>query len=203
LLLVYAMLCAILLLTIFSPVADQAGAIAPSKSTRGNLSVNHTPDAQHSITAGGPRAGLSARTNQHDGSFGHDIDDTEPHHMSSETRIASSELERANPNSLLASRLSLLHQDTGSYAVPDDESRNMGLLANLPRSGTNSDLAFWGNLAIAGNYNGFRVINIANPVSPTVLSTVACRGPQNDFSIWNNLVFLSIDRPQTLTTCSQ
>ena len=89
------------------------------------------------------------------------------------------------------------------YAVPNDESHNMGLLANISRPGTNSDLAFWGTLAVAGNYEGFRIINIADPEYPTVLSTVACHGPQNDVSVWNNLVFLSVDRPQTATTCSQ
>ena len=37
-------------------------------------------------------------------------------------------------------------------AGPDQHSQNMKLLASLPRTGTsNSDLAFWGNLAYHGN----------------------------------------------------
>jgi hypothetical protein len=92
---------------------------------------------------------------------------------------------------------------TGKGEAPKDQSRNMSLLANFPRGGTNSDLAFWGNIAVAGNYDGFRIFNIADPTHPAVLSTVNCRGPQNDVSIWNNLLFLSIDRPQTMVTCSQ
>ena len=34
---------------------------------------------------------------------------------------------------------------------------------------TNSDLAFTGNYAIQGNYNGFQVWDISNPASPTLV----------------------------------
>ena len=38
----------------------------------------------------------------------------------------------------------------------------MTLVGNSDKDGTiNSDLAFWGNLAYAGNYDGFRILNIS------------------------------------------
>jgi hypothetical protein len=79
---------------------------------------------------------------------------------------------------------------------------SLELVANAPKAQTiNSDLAFWGKLAFEGNYDGFRVIDISRPHSPAVLADVHCRGPQNDVSVWKNLVFISVDRPQTTPGC--
>jgi hemolysin type calcium-binding protein/LVIVD repeat-containing protein len=83
----------------------------------------------------------------------------------------------------------------------DAHSPNMALLANRPQSAfTNSDLAFWGNRAYAGNYGGFRIFDISNPSNPTMITDFSCPGPQNDISVWNNdadaaadLLFLSVD----------
>lgn len=76
------------------------------------------------------------------------------------------------------------------------------LLASAPKPGTiNSDLAFWGRLAFQGSYDGFRVIDISRPANPVVLADVACHGPQGDISVWQNLVFVSVDRPQTSAGC--
>jgi hypothetical protein len=84
----------------------------------------------------------------------------------------------------------------------DEASPNMLHLAQRPRGGTNSDLAFWNNLAAAGNYNGFRLFDITKPQNPVVLSTVECRGPQGDVSYYKAkqrlLVFVSVDTPQTV-----
>src|SRR5438093_8039482 len=79
---------------------------------------------------------------------------------------------------------------------------SLALLANAPKGKTtNSDLAFWGTIAYEGNYDGFRVIDVSKPKHPVVLADVHCRGPQNDVSVWQNLVFLSVDRPQTTPGC--
>jgi hypothetical protein len=88
-------------------------------------------------------------------------------------------------------------------------SQNLRLLANLPLRNPapnvgvrGSDLAFWGDRAYAGNYGGFRIIDISSPSSPQELADVRCPGPQNDVSVWNNeLVFLSVDSPQTTPRC--
>lgn len=95
----------------------------------------------------------------------------------------------------------------GTYIPsPEGNSPNMHLIASAPRTGSiagyrNSDLAFWGKLAYAGNYEGFRVIDIAEPESPVVLSDFACRGAQHDVSVWNNLLFLSVDAALTGPEC--
>ncbi|HEX2069563.1 MAG TPA: hypothetical protein VHH54_05100 [Actinomycetota bacterium] len=66
----------------------------------------------------------------------------------------------------------------------------------------NSDLAFWVNIAAAGNYNGFRLLDISKPEDPVVLTTVTCRGAQGDVSFYKAknrlLLFVSVDTPQTV-----
>jgi hypothetical protein len=75
---------------------------------------------------------------------------------------------------------------------PGDLSPPPGVLASA-----NSDLAFWATRAYAGHYDGFRIFDISNPEHPEVLSDYACRGAQNDVSVWQNrLLFLSVDEPQ-------
>ena len=89
---------------------------------------------------------------------------------------------------------------------PESSTKNFKLVASLDRTRPlstyrNSDLAFWGQTAYAGNYEGFRVIDIADPESPRVLSDVACPGSQHDVSVWRNLLFLSIDAARTGPGC--
>jgi hypothetical protein len=86
----------------------------------------------------------------------------------------------------------------------DEHSENIDLVANSPRTSavSQSDLAFWDNLLFAGNYDGFRVIDISDPENAVQLADVKCRGQQSDISVWGNLVFLSIDRPTVAKECS-
>ena len=65
----------------------------------------------------------------------------------------------------------------------------------------NSDLAFWGTLTFQGRYDGFRVIDVADPANPTVLSRVSCHGAQADVAVWETLLFRAVDRPQTRSGC--
>lgn len=82
----------------------------------------------------------------------------------------------------------------------------MSLVGNSDKDGTvNSDLAFWGDLAYAGNYGGFRILDIKRD-QPRVLVDFACNGPQNDVSVYEirgrRYLFQSIDQPQSAEDCS-
>ena len=60
----------------------------------------------------------------------------------------------------------------------------------------NSDLAFWGNTAYQGTYNGFRIIDITNPDSPVDLNTYEeCEGNQGDIMIWEDLLIRTWNGP--------
>ncbi|RZE84533.1 hypothetical protein C0Q99_01790 [Streptomyces albidoflavus] len=84
-------------------------------------------------------------------------------------------------------------------------TENIKHLANIPKdalSGTNSDLAFQGKYAFAGNYDGFRVFDISNPKKPKTVSQVLCPGSQNDISVSGDLLFLSTDSSRSDDSCA-
>jgi len=79
------------------------------------------------------------------------------------------------------------------------------LVGNADKDGTvNSDLAFWGNQAYAGNYGGFRILDISGD-QPRVITDFACNGPQNDVSVHRmggkRYLFQAIDAGQTKEEC--
>ncbi len=58
---------------------------------------------------------------------------------------------------------------------------------------TNSDLAFLGNYAIQGNYNGPLVWDISDPAHPSLVKGFSCPASQNDVSVYKNLMFVSAE----------
>ncbi|MDQ6634610.1 MAG: hypothetical protein M3Z10_07605 [Gemmatimonadota bacterium] len=56
---------------------------------------------------------------------------------------------------------------------------------------TNSDLAFTGNYAIQGSYNGYQVWDISNPKQPILKTAYVCPASQSDVSVYKNLLFVS------------
>jgi len=98
--------------------------------------------------------------------------------------------------------------DDGSIPPPppasaaDGYSKDMHLLSTASHTGgVNSDLAFKGTLAFAGHYGGFRVIDLAEPGAPVELADVHCNGPQGDVTVHGDLLFLSVDTPQSTEGC--
>jgi hypothetical protein len=101
---------------------------------------------------------------------------------------------------------------TPSAGIPaEDEivrSRNVQLVKNLPKeapftaSTTNTDLAFQGDYAFQGNYDGFTIFNIKNPANPKPVSKVLCPGSQNDISVSGDLLYLSTDSSRSDDSCA-
>ncbi|MER6350190.1 LVIVD repeat-containing protein [Streptomyces sp. NPDC001595] len=94
-------------------------------------------------------------------------------------------------------------------AIPGQDeivhSANVQHLANIPKDvlpGTNSDLAFQGKYAFAGNYDGFRIFDISDPKAPKTVAQVLCPGSQNDISVSGDLLFLSTDSSRSDSSCS-
>ncbi|HZX97085.1 MAG TPA: hypothetical protein VFE90_21395 [Myxococcales bacterium] len=83
---------------------------------------------------------------------------------------------------------------------------NMRMLSTTPPKGrtlgsTHSDLAFSGNLAIQGNYNGFVIYDISNPAKPVLMQTYLCPASQNDVSVYRNLLFMSSEATNSRADC--
>jgi hypothetical protein len=97
-------------------------------------------------------------------------------------------------------------------------SRGMGLAAHLNKppgfvsefpgnTGTqiavaNSDLAFQGDYAFVGNFNGFNIYNISNPAAPSLRTSVVCPGGQGDLSVYGNLLFMSVEETRAKIDCT-
>ena len=85
---------------------------------------------------------------------------------------------------------------------------NMKLLDVADKDGTiNSDIAFFGNRAYVGNYDGFRIFDIREPKNMRLLSDTRCRANQGDLSVFKArdgrmILLQSIDRPVTAPDCS-
>jgi hypothetical protein len=54
-----------------------------------------------------------------------------------------------------------------------------------------TDIAFWGKLAIQGNWDGFNIRDISDPENPTTVSRTFCDGNQGDVVVWENIVVRS------------
>jgi len=65
----------------------------------------------------------------------------------------------------------------------------------------NTDVAFRGDLAFVGNYNGFQVFDISNPASPRLRASLVCPGGQGDLSVYGNLLFMSVEETRGRTDC--
>lgn len=94
---------------------------------------------------------------------------------------------------------------TSATAATPSDSLGMSLEFFDPKTDNiTSDIAFWGDTAFVGNYDGMRTYDISDPTSPVRLADFQCFGPQNDPSVWDtdgngeaDLAVQSVD--QTLT----
>jgi hypothetical protein len=73
---------------------------------------------------------------------------------------------------------------------------NLRMLSTTPPprefvGAANTDLAFTGNYAIQGNYNGFQIWDISDPSRPTLVRGYVCPASQSDVSVYRNLLFVS------------
>jgi hypothetical protein len=83
---------------------------------------------------------------------------------------------------------------------------NLRLVSTTPPAAkftgvTNSDLAFTGNYAIQGNYNGYMVWDISNPAKPTLKTEYFCPASQSDVSVFKNVLFVSGEGLSGRTDC--
>lgn len=65
----------------------------------------------------------------------------------------------------------------------------------------NTDLAFSGDLMVAGNYHGFNVYRLGAGGVPSLVSSVVCPGGQGDVSIAGNLLVMSVEEGRGRVDC--
>jgi len=65
----------------------------------------------------------------------------------------------------------------------------------------NSDLAFQGKHLFQGNFYGVNIFDVSNPANATLLTTMVCPGGQGDVSVYENLLFMSVEMPNGRLDC--
>src|SRR5687768_1734469 len=96
----------------------------------------------------------------------------------------------------------------GQSAVGDYDTKRLQFLSlskrDAPTLGqANSDIAFQGNRAYQGNFQGFRIIDISAPGNlKQILAYEDCKGSQGDVVVYGNILTRSWDVPLAqATTC--
>jgi hypothetical protein len=105
---------------------------------------------------------------------------------------------------------------TGTAAA-QDQVLKMDPLFQSPNSRINSDLAFWGDYAFQGYYeggtavfgdSGVRIFDISNPAAPVEIKDFKCDAQQNDPILWDrngngipDLLLLADDRTMESPAC--
>ena len=100
------------------------------------------------------------------------------------------------------------------YTDAAEAARNLVLIGHaqrLPNFGNpqnlgdfaflNGDLAFKGNYAYQGGFNGLQIWDISNPKNPTLRTSFVCPGGQGDPSIYRNLLFFSVEETRGRVDC--
>jgi len=65
----------------------------------------------------------------------------------------------------------------------------------------NTDMAFSGNLLVAGNYHGFNIYKLSDDGEPSLASSIVCPGGQGDVSIVGDLLIMSVEQTRGRIDC--
>jgi hypothetical protein len=98
------------------------------------------------------------------------------------------------------------HHDGWYWPSTSSKTANFKMVGSVTRTRydptyRNSDLAFWGDYAYAGHYDGFQIIDVSNPRKPKKVVDHPCPGSQHDVSVWQGLLFVSVETPRSSPDC--
>jgi hypothetical protein len=84
----------------------------------------------------------------------------------------------------------------------DPEKRKDEEEARIPLlSFSNTDIAFAGDVMVAGSYHGFNIYRLQKDGMPELLSSVVCPGGQGDVSVVADLLFMSVEEMRGRLDC--
>lgn len=107
-----------------------------------------------------------------------------------------------NPAGLPMSRLNEEEEDDEpqegeSEEAEDEDAEPRPALLSF----SNTDLAFAGDVAIAGNYHGFNLYDVSDNGMPELMSSVVCPGGQGDVSVVGDLLIMSAQETRGRLDC--
>jgi len=65
----------------------------------------------------------------------------------------------------------------------------------------NTDMAFFGDVMVAGSYHGFNIYQLGKDGIPTLKSSVVCPGGQGDVSVVGNILVMSVEQTRGRLDC--
>jgi uncharacterized protein (DUF305 family) len=65
----------------------------------------------------------------------------------------------------------------------------------------NTDIAFFGDVMVAGSYHGFNIYKLGADGVPTLQSSVVCPGGQGDVSVVGNILVMSVEQTRGRIDC--
>ena len=88
----------------------------------------------------------------------------------------------------------------GEEGEDGEEEDRFGQRSSL-LSFANTDMAFSGDLLVAGSYHGFNAYRLGEDGMPNLVSSVVCPGGQGDVSIVGDLLFMSVQDSRARVDC--
>ena len=68
---------------------------------------------------------------------------------------------------------------------------------------SNTDMAFFGDKMIAGNYHGYNIYSLADDGIPDLISSIVCPGGQGDVSVVGDLLIMSVEQTRGRVDCGR
>ncbi|MEP3422831.1 MAG: DUF305 domain-containing protein [Erythrobacter sp.] len=65
----------------------------------------------------------------------------------------------------------------------------------------NTDMAFFDDIMVAGNYHGFNIYKLGDDGAPTLMSSVVCPGGQGDVSVVGDILVMSVEQTRGRVDC--
>jgi len=65
----------------------------------------------------------------------------------------------------------------------------------------NTDMAFFDDIMVAGNYHGFNIYKLGEDGAPTLMSSVVCPGGQGDVSVVGDILVMSVEQTRGRVDC--
>ncbi len=108
----------------------------------------------------------------------------------------------ANPAGLQPEKPKKDGDEEDKKAEKEDEEKKPEFGERAPLlSFANTDMAFSGDIMVAGNYHGWNAYRLGEDGQPTLVSSVVCPGGQGDVSIAGNLLLMSVQDTRARLDC--
>jgi len=94
-------------------------------------------------------------------------------------------------------------QDTAPERADEEDEESLTQFAERSPllDFANTDMAFFDDIMIAGNYHGFNIYKLGDDGVPSLMSSVVCPGGQGDVSVVGDILVMSVEQTRGRVDC--